>query len=125
MPDQFVTSIAIVLVTKGAEALAAGAKDAIASLYRTVRGRLAESADDSAILDRAVAHPEERGHQDELATALARVMTRDPAFEQAVRTRWQAVETELAMPNGAVLNHFSGRAEKVVQARDISGDITF
>ena len=123
MPDQLATSIAIVLATKGAEALAAGSRDAIAALYRTVSRRLRRRHEDAAVLDAAVTHPEQPSRQRELADVLGRTMAEDPAFADAMIARWRAAQGGVSVSGGGVLNQFSGRAEKVVQARDISGNI--
>lgn len=53
-------------------------------------------------------------------------MTRDPDFAQVVEEGWRRVPgTEISAVQGDVSNSFSGSAEKVVQARDVQGDIRF
>lgn len=126
MDDQVVLAVATVLATKGAEALGAGAREAIGSLFRLVRDRFGVGTPESAVLDGAVEHPEEQWRQAALASALAEVMARDPQFTAALMGEWRRLDgPKVIAGHDQVINDFSGTAEKVVQARDVQGGIVF
>ena len=112
MPDEITMAIATTLATKGAEALAAGAQSAISALARFVRARLGRDANESPSASA-------------LAEALRRAMADDPEFAASVRDLWRRASAELAADRDGVVNQFSGTGEKIVQARDITGNITF
>ncbi len=126
MEDQLVVAVAGALAAKGAEALASGARTATAVLARLVRARLRAGTPEGDALTSAMAHPDERSHQMALASFLAEEMSRDPAFDAAVRATWRGLSGagSGSVGNG-VVNSFSGTAERVVQARDVQGNITF
>lgn len=129
MPDEVTLAIASALASRGAEALVAGGRDALAALFRLVGRRFASQpsggdTDGSAALAAAVADPTDAGRQIELATFLDTLMVRDSDFDAAVRAHWQSVTGEISASHGAVVNHFSGTADKVVQARDVRGNIS-
>ncbi|MEU8020656.1 hypothetical protein AB0B88_00365 [Micromonospora haikouensis] len=126
MEDQVVLAVATALSTKGAEALAAGARSAIGSLFQLVRVRFGAGTQESAVLEAAIEHPQERWRQAALASALADVMARDPDFATALDEEWRRLSRAgVVAVQGQVVNHFSGTAERVVQARDVQGDIIF
>ncbi|WP_089156463.1 hypothetical protein [Micromonospora sp. NBS 11-29] len=118
MEDQIVLAVATALATKGAEALG--------SLFDLVRGRFGAGTRESVALDAAMAHPQERRRHAALASALADVMARDPDFAAALDDEWRRLAgAGVVAVQGQVVNHFSGTAGKVVQARDVQGDIIF
>lgn len=124
--DQLVLAVATALATKGAEAFGAGAREAIGSLFRLVRERFGTGTRESVVLDGAVEHPEEQWRHTALASALAEVMARDPQFATALTDEWRRLAgSGVIAGQGQVINHFSGTAGKVVQARDVRGDIVF
>ncbi|MEU7796930.1 hypothetical protein EAD96_24455 [Micromonospora sp. BL1] len=126
MEDQIVLAVATTLATKGAEALGVGARNAIGSLISLVRDRFGAGTRESAVLDAAMAHPQERWRHTALASALADVMARDPGFADALGDEWRRLDgAGVVAVQGQVVNHFSGTAGKVVQARDVQGDIIF
>ncbi|WP_422753587.1 hypothetical protein [Micromonospora sp. WMMD708] len=126
MEDQLVLAVATTLATKGAEAFGAGAREAIGSLVRMVRNRFGSGTPESAVLDGAVEHPQEQWRHTALASVLADVMARDPQFARALNDEWRRLTgSSVSDAQGQVTNHFSGTAEKVVQARDVRGDIVF
>jgi hypothetical protein len=58
-----------------------------------------------------------------LGEELARAEAEDPAFSAELRERWRTASVE---QHGGVNNQVSGTVSgKVLQARDISGDISF
>ena len=126
MDDQLVLAVATTLATKGAEALASGARTATGALVRLVHSRFREGTREGNALAVAIEHPHEGSHQAVLASFLANEMARDPHFNAAVRTAWRRLsEPGADAAHNNVVNNFSGVAEKVVQVRDVRGDIVF
>lgn len=130
MPDEVTLAIATALANKGAETLLAEGRGALAALFRLVKRRFArEPGGGDSEASRALAavevEPGDARSQAELAACLAALMARDADFDAAVRVHWRAVAEEISADCGGVVNQFSGRADKVVQARDVRGDINF
>jgi hypothetical protein len=117
VPDELAIAVATALANKGAEAVAAAGRSAIDALVRLVRRRFGHGTHESAVLDAAADDP---AAQRELADLLDRAMSDDPEFANRLRSLWQQVSAD----RGGVVNQFSGHAEKVVQARDIRGNVT-
>jgi hypothetical protein len=124
VPDEITTAIATTLATKGAEALVTGGSAALAALIRLVRRRFGVGGD-TAALQRAQQHPEDPGRRHALAEALAAAMADDPDFARRLLAAWHDTTAELSAEHHGVTNHFSGHAAKVLQARDINGNVTF
>ncbi|MFK3984444.1 hypothetical protein ACI2K4_29235 [Micromonospora sp. NPDC050397] len=122
VPDELVLAVATALTAKGAELLVDAGRSALAAMRRLVRSRFAENTADVEVLAAAAADPDNQARQAELAAVLSRVMSEDPAFAATVRAQWRLVEASVAAP-GHVSNQFDGTANKVVQARDVHGDI--
>ncbi|MBF9129393.1 hypothetical protein I0C86_10465 [Plantactinospora sp. S1510] len=124
MQDQLVLAIATGLATKGGEALIAGGGGLLGQLYRLVRNRFRTEGRGEDTLDAAVANPDETNRAD-LAEALARLLAADPDLEERVQALWRDGAGEPSAETGGVINQFSGSADRVVQARDIRGDVSF
>ncbi|MCW2918326.1 MAG: hypothetical protein JWN52_6394 [Actinomycetia bacterium] len=58
-----------------------------------------------------------------LAGALQRTSLEDPDFGAEVRALWQQVRIETTVDHGGVSNTFHGQADKIVQLRDLHGDL--
>ncbi len=126
MPNELVMAVVTALTAKGAEALVASGKNGLSALFRIVRERFGrEGTREEAILRAAVEDPDDRVRRNQLAAVLARLVAEDPAFRARLDASWRAASTEVAGTAAAVINHFDGSAAKVVQARDIYGDVTF
>jgi predicted DNA-binding transcriptional regulator YafY len=117
VPDELAIAVATALANKGAELVAAAGRSAIDALGRFVRQRFGRGTRESAVLDAAADDP---NAQQELAELLDRAMSDDPEFAIRLRSLWQNVSAD----RGSVVNQFSGHAQKVVQARDIRGNVT-
>jgi hypothetical protein len=118
------TTAALAVTTKGAETLVVSGKDGLAALIRLVRERFRGSEPrESAVLQAALEHPDDDARRRELAVVLAQMMAEDPVFRERLQTCWRAAAMEVADNRSTVTNRFSGTAEKVVQARDITGDV--
>ena len=125
MTEDFLTALAGGLSEQGAALLAVGGKSALTSVYQLVRQRFRPGSDEAEVLEAAVRHPGEQQQIDLLAAALAQAMAEDPAFADRLSALWRETTQQPTADRGAVVNTFDGEAEKVVQARDVSGGITF
>ncbi|MER7007198.1 hypothetical protein ABT297_29745 [Dactylosporangium sp. NPDC000555] len=122
MPDEIALVIATTLAAKGAEAVIAGGRNAFSALAGLLRGHFVANRRAATALDRALADPRDRQGQLALADALAAAMAADPRFAAQVLAHWRTARTEDL--SGLVVNHVSGAAHKVIQARDIHGDVS-
>lgn len=125
MPDELAVAVATALVSKGADAAISGARSALAALARLVRERIGSQTPEAATLHDAQHHPDDPARTSELVRVIERAMADDPAFAQWVQAQWRLAEAERVTGDGAVVNQMSGSADRVVQARDIHGDIRF
>ena len=125
MTEEFLTALAGGLSEQGAALVAAGGKSALASVYQLIRQRFRPGSDEAEALEAAVQNPGGQEHIETLAAALARATENDPAFAEQLSTLWREAGRQSTADRGSVVNNFDGEAEKVVQARDISGGITF
>ena len=125
MTEDFLNALAGGLSEQGAALLTAGGRNALTSVYEFVRRRFRPGSDEAEALEAAVNNPGEQRHIDSLAAALAQVAADDPAFADRLAALWQETAQPPTADRGSVVNNFGGEAEKVVQARDISGGITF
>lgn len=111
MPEPILVSIAAALATKSAT-----------SLYDLVKRRFAGRKEAEAVLDAADDAPPDSPEVAALATHLATVEASDPAFREKLRHTWEQVSAS----QGGVVNRITGEVSgKVVQARDIEGDLSF
>lgn len=123
MPDPVLLAIAAAVAAKGAEALVAGGKTAVAAVTRLLRARFGAGTDERAALDEAITHPDDTRRQQALAAVLGRAAADDPAFGDRLRGYGAAIVAET---NAGVVNKVSGDvAGPVVQARDIHGNLSF
>ena len=122
--DDVAALVATTLIAKGSEALVSGTTGAVRALVALVRKRFGRDVAETEVLDGAIAHPDDEARRVRLVEALAEAMRRDPVFASELRAHWQTASVELAADHGGVVNQFSGQADKVVQARDIHGDLS-
>lgn len=115
MPEPVLVSIAAALATKAA-----------ASLYDMVKKRFDHRAEARAALEAATASPDDHQAVQALADQLATEEAADPAFSTALRTEWTKVRVDQRADRGGVSNQVTGEVSgKVLQARDIHGDVSF
>jgi hypothetical protein len=111
VPEPILVSIAAALAGKSAT-----------SLYELVKRRFAGRADATTDLEAAVGAPADSPAVATLATRLAAEENTDPAFSKELRRTWQHVSAD----HGGMVNQTIGDVSgKVVQARDIEGNISF
>ena len=123
MADELVMAVATALATGGADAVVAEGRTALGTLLRKIRDRIGTGTPEAAILDAAVAEPGTR-QQAQLGELLARLMTDDPHFAAYVRSYHNQTTREPTADREAVVNYFHGSADKVLQARDIHGNVS-
>lgn len=105
MTDPVTLAIATAVAGKTAESLTDQAKDCLTALVRRIREKFRDLPEKSA---------------PELATALELACAQDQEFGAQIRALWEQVRAAGAGDN---VNVFSGRADKVVQLRDVHGDV--
>ena len=111
MPDPILVSIAAALAAKTAT-----------SLYDLVKRQFAGRKEAEAALDAAEVRRTDSPDVTALAAHLATEETDDPRFGEEMRRIWQ----HTTATQGGVVNQITGNVSgKVVQARDITGDIKF
>jgi hypothetical protein len=105
---------------------AALAAKSIGSLYDLVKGKFAKRAEARAALEAAQGATPDSTEVAALAEHLADAAGEDPAFDQRLRETWQATVVEQRADRGGTTNQITGDVHgRVVQARDMHGDVTF
>ncbi|XVU23838.1 hypothetical protein ACQPZJ_42400 [Actinoplanes sp. CA-054009] len=125
MFEEVVPAIASALSAQGSELLVAGSKSAFASLYEIIRARFGRNTPEAESLEAAIQHPADAVRVEAFARYLASVMAADPDFARRATAAWHDAAVQGSAAGAAVVNNFSGRAEQVVQARTIRGDVRF
>jgi hypothetical protein len=122
MPEPMAMDIATLIAHKTVEALAEPTKNAVTKLVTKLRDRFRGDKEAETALALAESEPSPT-HVEDLAHALERLSSTDPAFAQELRALWTLTRTDSTAHDNAVVNNFQGTAEKVIQLRDAHGDI--
>ncbi|MFC6882628.1 MULTISPECIES: hypothetical protein [Actinomadura] len=123
MSDPMTLAIATAAAGKVVEVAGEPAREAVAALVRRIRERFRGDHLSEQILEGAARDPDSPERLAELDEAIARTRELDPAFDEEVRALWDRVRTDASASGDGVTNVFNGRADKVVQARDIHGGL--
>lgn len=123
MSDPMTLAIATAAAGKAVEVAGEPAREAVAALVRRIRERFRGDHLSEQILEGAARDPDSAERLAELDEAIARTRELDPAFDEEVRALWDRVRTDASASGDGVTNVFNGRADKVVQARDIHGGL--
>jgi hypothetical protein len=118
MTDPMTVAIATAAAGKVAESLAGGVGESLAAIGRRVREKFQRHPAALATLDAARADP---AYIPDLAALLDETMRQDPEFGRQLRALWQQTAAQ-ASENG-VVNVVHGDAEKIIQLRDVHGDL--
>lgn len=121
MPDPFAVAVTAAIATaagKTAESMTVQAQQAVRAIIDRIRHRFRRYPDRIAALDAAVA---DDATSEELSQALEREFVIDPVFREAIKSLW--LQTAPTVADSAVSNVFYGQADKVVQLRDVHGDL--
>jgi hypothetical protein len=114
MADPVTLAIATAIAGKTAVSLTDQAREGLVALVRRVREKFRDRPAARAALDAAQHDP---GAVPGLAHALDQASAEDPEFGRQIRALWTQVGHD------GVVNVFHGRADQVVQLRDVYGDL--
>jgi len=125
MPDPITTAIATAVASQAAQTLTAQASGALGAIVRRITGKFRDRPADLAALASARETPDSAELIAALARALDRATLEDPVFGGEIAALWSQASTETATATSdGVVNTFHGHAEKVIQLRDVHGDLT-
>ncbi|WP_410583860.1 hypothetical protein [Amycolatopsis sp. lyj-108] len=115
MPEPVLISIAAALAARG-----------VVSLYSLVKDKFAHSPEAISVLEAAEGAAEDASEILDLAAVIEGVEGEDPEFRDRLREEWTRVSVKQHADAGGVNNLVNGQVTgKVVQARDIHGNISF
>lgn len=118
MADPLTLAVASAIAGKAAEAMTEQARQAVSAIAVRLRAKFRNHPADLAVVDAAVlGEPEPAA----LAQLLDREFAADPGFRDEIKTLW--LQAAPAATDDAVSNVFHGTAEKVIQLRDVHGDL--
>jgi hypothetical protein len=120
--DPMTVAIATAMAGKAVEVAGEPVRAAVAELSRRVRERFRGRPSGQAELERAEGDPAPERIA-ALASAVQDLMADDPAFGEEVRAIWNRAQTNAAATGDGVVNVLNGQAGKVVQLRDVRGDL--
>lgn len=125
MPDPIILAIATAVASQATQSLTSQAGHAIAEITRRIQHKFRDGPADLAILTAAQGESASPDQAAELAHALDRAIAEDPAFGEEIRTLWdQSGIMPITAAGDAVVNVVHGKADRVIQLRDVHGDLT-
>ncbi len=114
MPEPVLISLAAALAARS-----------VVGLYKLVKDKFSGDPEATAVLEAAEGAAEDSAEVRALATRLTTAGAEDPAFAEKLRREWDQAAGPNAETDG-VVNTISGTVSgKVVQARDVHGNISF
>ncbi|WP_410579938.1 hypothetical protein [Amycolatopsis sp. lyj-108] len=114
MPEPVLISLAAALAARS-----------VAGLYKLVKEKFSEDPEATAALEAAEGAAEDSAEVRALATRLSTAEAEDPEFAERLHREWDKAGGNRA-ETGGVVNTVSGTVSgKVVQARDVHGNISF
>ncbi|OLT11608.1 hypothetical protein BJF79_23910 [Actinomadura sp. CNU-125] len=116
-------AIAAAMAGAAVEASAEPARAALLDMARRVRERFRGRAADERALERATETPDEPERVEALEGVVRRVLDEDPEFGAEIESMWNEARTSVVAADEGVVNMFNGRSEKVVQMRDVNGQL--
>jgi hypothetical protein len=124
--EQLLTAVAVALTTDAAKALTQASRDAFAGLISLLRRRFAGHPSSEQALELAQQDPTSAVRVEALVNALMQAQATNPDFEAELRHAWLELRAHLNADQDAVVNSVSGTiGGNVVQARDVTGGISF
>ncbi|GAA2790026.1 hypothetical protein [Saccharopolyspora taberi] len=124
MTDPFLDSLATALVGQAATALTAAGAKALVKVRDLLRRRSDEDPETLAALEAAENDPGEPQIK-ALAERLDRASQEDAEFAEQLRTEGAQVHHDIRASDDSVVNVNHGNVDKLIQAREIHGGITF
>lgn len=125
MTDPFLDSLAAALAGQAVTALGAAGTKALEKVRELVRRRAENDPEMGAALEAAEAPSAPEPTVKALAERLDQACGQDPEFARRLRAEGAEVHQEISASGNSVVNTISGNADKVIQAREIHGGITF
>lgn len=122
MADPLLVSIAVAL----ADRVAVAGTSALRSLFELVKKKFDRDPEATDALTAAQAEPDSNERVETLSAALSKAAQDDPEFATRMFSLWDRAAGELRADRGGVVNQVSGQVSgQVVQARDITGGVSF
>lgn len=118
MADPITMAIASAVAGKAAESMTDQARQCLAVLVRRIREKFRDRPARQAALEAVPGDP------GTLARALDEASAEDPEFGTQIRELWYQVGMQVAAGDQGTVNVFHGHAGKVVQLRDVHGDLS-
>jgi hypothetical protein len=115
-------AIATAMAGKAVEVAAEPVRATVAELSRRVRERFRGRPSEEEALAQAAANPTPE-RVASLASAIGHLMADDPGFGAEARTLWNQAQTNAAATGDGVVNVLNGQAGRVIQFRDVHGDM--
>jgi hypothetical protein len=123
MADPITTAIATAIAGGMTQSLSDQARASLTALTQRIREKFGRRPGAQAALDAALDDPGSSARVSELARALADACKEDPEFGRQAHALWGQIHLTATARDDAVINTFAGRADKVVQLRDVHGDL--
>jgi hypothetical protein len=123
MADPVTMAIATAVAGKAAESLTDQARASLTALVARIREKFRDRPAGQAALAAAQGDPSSGALAGELARALDEASAEDPDFGRRIHELWSQVGVMAAVGDHGVANVFNGRADRVVQLRDVHGDL--
>lgn len=123
MADPMTIAIATAMAGKAVEVAGEPVRAAVAELAQRVRDRFRGRPADEQALERARG---DQGHKELqfLQLAVQRLLEEDPELRIGLEAMWNQAHTSAAASGDGVVNLLNGTADRVVQLRDVHGDLT-
>lgn len=125
MTEPFVDALATALAGGTASALGTAGKQALAKIRELIRGRFEQDP----AMQEALEAAEQPGAGPEKITVLAQRLDQacadDPDFAESLHSQSAVLHNKISASGDGVVNVNQGSAERLIQARDIHGGITF
>lgn len=118
MTDPLTVAIATAAAGKVTESLTDGARESVAAIVRRIREKFQRQPAALATLEAACDEP---ARIQDLAALLDEAITGDPEFGRQLHALWRQAAVQAS--GDGVVNVFHGDAEKVIQLRDVCGDL--
>jgi hypothetical protein len=126
MPDSILMEIATAVASQTAQTLSAQATGVLAEIVKRITSKFRDHPADLAVLNSAQGTQASPDVIPQLADALRRAAREDPDFAREIMALWTtqtSTEMNTATSEG-VVNNFHGDAARIIQMRDVHGDLT-
>jgi hypothetical protein len=125
MPDTIIMEIATAVASQTAQTLSAQATGTLAEIVKRIASKFRDRPADLAVLNNAQGAQASSDMVSQLVHALRRAALEDPDFGQQITTLWTQPPAEAKIATSdSVINTFHGHAAKLIQMRDVHGDLT-